>query len=69
MSFRRGTLRCNYCKRAIKVVPKADWWIYADNTQVAMCNDCRNSPLEDDMSTEMLSGCTTTPDKPQMGIG
>ena len=42
MSFRKGRLYCNYCKEVIREVPKEDWWIYADNTQVYWCQGCKD---------------------------
>jgi len=41
MGFRRGKLRCNYCKKLIRIVPEKDWWVYADNTQVHICDTCK----------------------------
>jgi len=41
MSFKRGIVRCNYCRKVIRKVLKRDWWVWADNTQVHVCAECK----------------------------
>jgi len=47
VSFRRGIVRCNYCKKIIREIPKKDWWLWSDNTQVLSCAACKHDMAED----------------------